>query len=630
VNAFKLSALAVAGLPLVFACSNDNLTLPSEGAPARIELVSGDAQIARVSSPLDSLIVKVSDSQGRPVAGVTVDFGLVDAKGGSLSPASAITDAGGLAGTSITLGPQVGTMTGQAGVHQSEGSTPITVDFSATAVAADANGLVLISGDDQSAPVGTQLPQPLVVAVTDGFGNPISGVTVTWSAQGGGSVSEESTVTGDNGQTSITRTLGPTAGDQQTVATAGLLAGSPVTFTHHATAGNANAVNIVSGNNQEAPAGSKLPQPLVVQLLDQGGNPIANQPVSWVVGDGGGTANPETSNTNAEGKASTEWTLGPNPGTNTLNAVVSGLTPAAFRATGTGTGTPSTLAVITQPPSSVTVGATLSPAPVVQVRDAQGHDVAAPGVEITVGLSQGNGQLNGTKTIATDANGRAQFNDLSISNGSGAHKLIFAADGFRSATSSKIEVEKASTTTTITNQSSPSSNPGEPVTVSFSVTSPVGTPTGDVEVTASGGGEKCTAPVAQGSCAIVLTTPGDRTLTATYKGNDVFSSSSSAGVSHQVTQPVNQPPVAQPDAYTATSGQVLLVPTPGVLENDHDPEGGPITAQLASSPQGLVTLNSDGSFSYFPGTLTGVTDSFTYNVSDGTSTTTQTVTITVQ
>ena len=466
-NAFKLSALVVAGLPLVFACSDDNLTLPSEGAPARIEIVSGNEQIARVSSPLDSLIVKVSDSQGRPVAGATVDFVLVDAKGGSVSPASGVTDAGGLAGTSITLGPQVGTLTGEAGVHQSEGSTPITADFSATAVAADANGLTLVSGDDQSAMVGTELPQPLVVAVTDGFGNPISGVTVTWSAQGGGSVSEESTVTGDNGQTSVTRILGPTAGDQQTVATAGQLAGSPVTFIHHATAGNANAVNIVSGNNQDGPAGSKLPQPLVVQLLDQGGNPIANQPVSWVVGDGGGTANPETSNTNANGQASTEWTLGPNPGTNTLNAVVSGLTPAAFRATGSGTGTPSTLAVTTQPPSSVTAGATLSPAPVVQVRDAQGHDVAAPGVEITVGLSQGNGQLNGTKTVATDGNGRAQFNDLSISNGSGAHKLIFAADGFRSATSSKIEVEKASTTTTITNPSSPSSNPGEPVTVSL-------------------------------------------------------------------------------------------------------------------------------------------------------------------
>ena len=83
-NAFKLSAVVVAGLPLVFACSDDNLTLPSEGAPARIELVSGDKQQDRVSSELDSLlVVKVSDSQGRPVAGVTVDFVL---SGGSAAP----------------------------------------------------------------------------------------------------------------------------------------------------------------------------------------------------------------------------------------------------------------------------------------------------------------------------------------------------------------------------------------------------------------------------------------------------------------------------------------------------------------------------------------------------------------
>src|SRR3954454_11788799 len=455
----------VAGLPLLFACSDDNLTLPSEGAPARIEIVSGNEQQARVSSPLDSLlIVKVSDSQGRPVAGVTVDFVLVDDHGGgSVAPASDVTTAEGPAGTQIAMGSLAGPLNGEARVHQDAGSSPIKVDFSATARAADANGLALVSGDNQSAPVGTQLPDSLVVAVTDGFGNPISGVTVTWSAQGGGTVSEESTVTGDNGQTGVTRILGPTAGDQQTVATAGQLVGSPVTFTHHATAGNASSVTIVSGDGQEAPAGSKLPQPLVVRVLDQDGNPIPNRAVSWVVGDGGGAANPPSSNTNGDGQASTEWTLGSAPGANTLNAVVSGVGTATFHATATGTGTPSNLAVTTQPPSSVTAGAVLSPAPVVQVRDNQGHDLAVPGVEITVSLSQGNGQLNGAKTIATDANGRAQFNDLSISGGSGTHKLIFAADGFRSATSSKIEVEKPSTTTTITNQSSPSSNPGEPV-----------------------------------------------------------------------------------------------------------------------------------------------------------------------
>jgi PKD repeat protein len=535
VNAFKLSALVAAGLPLVFACSDDNLTLPSEGAPARIEIVSGNEQQARVSSPLDSaLVVKVSDSQGRPVAGVTVDFVLLeDNGGGSVAPPSGVTDAEGLARTEITLGPLVGSLSGQAQVQQDGGSTPIAVDFSATAVPADANILTLVFGNNQSAPVGTELPDSLVVAVTDGFGNPISGVTVTWEALGGGAVSEGSTVTGDNGQTFVTRTLGPTAGDQQTVATAGQLVGSPVTFTHHATAGNANAVNIISGNNQEAPAGSKLPQPLVVQLLDQDGNPIPNRPVSWVVGDGGGTANPQTSNTNADGQASTEWTLGPNPGTNTLNAVVSGLTPAAFTATGTGTGTPSTLALTTQPPSSVTVGATLSPAPVVQVRDAAGHNVAVAGVEITVGVSSGKGQVEGTRTVLTDPNGQAQFNDLRITGGTGSHKLIFAADGYRSVTSNKIEVEKVATTITITGDDPDPSNSGEPVTVSFTVSSPGGTPTGEVEISASGS-PSCKVAAPQGSCQVSPAASGD--ITATYKGSDIFASSS-ATTSHSVNPP---------------------------------------------------------------------------------------------
>ncbi len=356
--------------------------------------------------------------------------------------------------------------------------------------------------------------------MTDGFGNPISGVTVTWTAQGGGAVSEESTVTGADGQTSVTRTLGPTAGLQQTGASA---VGSAVTFTHNATAGNASSITIVSGDDQEGPTSSPLPQPLVVRVLDAGGNPIVDRPVSWVVGAGGGSANPATSNTGPDGQASTTWTLGPNPGSNTLNAVVSGVGTVTFSATGTGTGAPSNLAVTTQPPSSVPVGATLNPAPVVQVRDAQGHDLAVPGVEITVSLSQGNGQLNGTKTIATDANGRAQFGDLSISAGSGTHKLIFAADGFRSATSSKIEVQKIATTTTIIADDPDPSSPGQPVTVSITVSSSGGTPSGEVEISVSGS-PSCTVAAPQGSCQVSPTASGD--ITATYKGSDIFASSS--------------------------------------------------------------------------------------------------------
>jgi hypothetical protein len=624
----KLSVLALAGLPLLFACGGDNLTLPSEGAPARIEILAGNGQEMPVQSTLAPLEFQVTDSQKRPVQGVTVDFILQeDAGGASVDPASDVTDSDGKVSTTVTLGSRVGPLSGQARVAVAEGSTPVEVGFAATATSAGARQLAPVSGDGQFAPVGTALRDPLVVKVTDAFGNAIPGVTINWDAQGGGAVSEASTVTGENGQTSVTRTLGPTAGQQQTLASAPDLAGSPVTFTHTATAGS---VTPVSGNNQEAPAGSQLPLPLVVRVLDPDGNPIVGAPVSWLVGEGGGTPSAETSNTGSDGQASIQWTLGSVPGRNTLNAVVSGVGTATFTAMGTGTGSPSNLAVTTQPPTSVTVGATLSPAAVVQVRDAAGNNVALAGVEITVSISSGRGQLEGTRTVATDENGQARFGDLRITGATGSHKLIFAADGYRSVTSNKIEVEKASTTIVITGDNPDPSEIGQGVNVTFTVSAPAGTPTGNVEVTVSGGGEKCEAPVAQGGCQIVLTGSGDRTLTATYKGSDVFESSS-ASTPHHVNEPQNLPPIAAPDAYSTGFGQVLEVPAPGVLANDSDPEGGSLSAELVDGPtQGLVTLNANGSFSYFPGGLTGTVDTFTYDASDGTTTTRGTVTITVQ
>jgi hypothetical protein len=177
-------------------------------------------------------------------------------------------------------------------------------------------------------------------------------------------------------------------------------------------------------------------------------------------------------------------------------------------------------------------------------------------VEITASVSSGRGQLEGTRTVATDANGQAHFNDLRITGATGSHRLIFAADGFRSATSGKIEVEKASTTTTITSDDPDPSDPNQAVTVGFSVTSPAGTPSGNVEVTASGGTERCEAPVAQGSCSIVLTSTGDRTLTATYKGDAVFESSSATALHHvnEPAPPVNNPPSAAFTHADCTAG----------------------------------------------------------------------------
>jgi hypothetical protein len=95
---------------------------------------------------------------------------------------------------------------------------------------------------------------------------------------------------------------------------------------------------------------------------------------------------------------------------------------------------------------------------------------------------------------------------------------------------------------------------------------------------------------------------------------------------------VNDAPVAAADAYTAQSGAALTVQSVlGVLANDSDVDGDPLTAALATNvAHGTLSLAPDGSFTYTsePGFVG--TDSFTYVASDGaTSSATTTATINV-
>jgi PKD repeat protein len=80
----------------------------------------------------------------------------------------------------------------------------------------------------------------------------------------------------------------------------------------------------------------------------------------------------------------------------------------------------------------------------------------------------------------------------------------------------------------------------------------------------------------------------------------------------------NNPPVAVDDAYCVAEGDTLTIDAPGVLANDSDINGDPLTAVLVSNvSHGTLTLNPDGSFLYTPEVNFGGTDSFTYRANDG-------------
>ena len=81
---------------------------------------------------------------------------------------------------------------------------------------------------------------------------------------------------------------------------------------------------------------------------------------------------------------------------------------------------------------------------------------------------------------------------------------------------------------------------------------------------------------------------------------------------------VNDAPVATSDNFNVNAGDTLNVAATGVLTNDGDIEGDPLTAILVTGPaNGTLSLAADGSLVYTPDTGFFGTDSFFYQASDG-------------
>ena len=136
-------------------------------------------------------------------------------------------------------------------------------------------------GDLQNGTVGEALGDSLVVEVQDRFENPVAGVTVTWVAEGGGSVDPAESVTGADGRAFTRRVLGALPSTYFTIASVEGLE-SPATF--RSTALSARLV-FTSTLPAIAVSGEPLsPQP-ELRLEDADGTPIAREGVVVTVAD---------------------------------------------------------------------------------------------------------------------------------------------------------------------------------------------------------------------------------------------------------------------------------------------------------------------------------------------------------
>ena len=402
-NTVSATAAGVAGSSADFSASAE------PGPASKISGASGDGQTGVVGQSLaQPFVVLVQDQFDNAVAAATVNWA-VTAGGGAVTASTTLTDAQGQTGVTVTLGTSAGTdnnlveasATGLAG-------SPIT--FTASANAATASKLSVVSGIAQSGTVAQTLGNALVVVAQDPFDNPAEGVTVTWTVtSGGGMLSSTSTATNAQGQASVTWTIGSVAGanNNGVDATASGLSGSPVSFAASATADAPTSISLVSGDAQTGTVGQSLSQPLVVLTEDQFGNPTSGVSVQWTATAGGGSVSASSTPTDAQGQASVTWTLGTVAGTdnNVFEAAVPGLagSPIQFTASALA-GSAAQLSLDGGDNQTAPAGTTLPVDYSVRVADTFGNAVV--GVTVNWAVGSGGGFLS-TGASASNAAGIA-------------------------------------------------------------------------------------------------------------------------------------------------------------------------------------------------------------------------------
>jgi hypothetical protein len=359
-----------------------------------ITKVSGDNQTGATGATLpDPLVVQVKDGAGNPQSGVTVNFA-VTSGGGSVSPASAVTNANGEASTTLTLGASPGAILPVTNRVSATADEIGSVTFSATANPPGNAQSVLTTQSPSNANATDSVPYELGMKFRSAKGGQISAVRFWKAASETGTHVGKIWTAGGTLLESVTFTNETTSGWQEQ------LLETPVTIQPNTTYvvsinvnshyvityselgnsivngdlssvadGNNGVYNVspnsfptssyqnsnyycdiaflvgsnlvkVSGDNQIGAVGSVLPNSLVVRVVNSQNNPQSGVTVNFAVTSGGGSVSPTSAVTNSSGEASTVLTLGSVPtGTDgvVVTATADGIGSATFSATATPT-----------------------------------------------------------------------------------------------------------------------------------------------------------------------------------------------------------------------------------------------------------------------------------------------------
>ena len=301
------------------------------GPVTSLTVASGSGQTAVINAAFASpLVVTAKDEGGNLVTGATVTFTGPASGAGIAAPATATTNASGVASATVTANGTSGAYT----VTAASGSASAT--FSLTNTVNPPASVTVNSGSGQSAQIKTAFAAPLSVTVKDASNNPLSGISVTFTgpASGAGIAAPATATTNASGVATATVTANLTAGGPYTVTAAAGSVNAAFQLTN--TPGPVASVTAGAGAGQSTKINTAFATPLSVTVKDEGNNPLSGVTVSFAgPASGAGIAAPVTASTDASGVAAATVTANLTAGGPYTVTATAGAFSATFALTNT-------------------------------------------------------------------------------------------------------------------------------------------------------------------------------------------------------------------------------------------------------------------------------------------------------
>ncbi|MDP3910804.1 MAG: plastocyanin/azurin family copper-binding protein [Gemmatimonadales bacterium] len=357
-------------------------------------------------------------------------------------------------------------------------------------------------------------------------------------------------------------------------------------------------------------------------VRDDAGAPLPGISVGWTVTAGGGTVSPASSTSDAAGIARSRRTLGPNAGTQTARAAVSGETPVDFSAVAQIDGAVN-IANATTGVLTDTVGATKTESLTVTVTD---HLAAAvPGVQVN--WASAGGSVSAAQ-VATNASGQSKV-EFTYGTGAGNQTATATVTGVVGSPVTITFTATAGTATQIAKTAGDSGTAAPSTSVIYTVQSrdAHGNPKGGVVVdwaVASGGGS---ISPAQNTTATNGNASATHTLGAATGANTATATANAVAGAPEVTFTTTAAIVTTvevrgnntffPTSVTITQGNDVTWAWQGTTA-PHNVTFAAATGAPADIPDRISgsqsrTFNTAGTFAYQCTNHVGMTGSVTVN-----------------